>query len=64
MFYCIGSLGSLEVKVPTVLLKRTKFFGGASGKNTGNVELFWIVGKVVMNIIVDAISVFQVFCLG
>ncbi len=60
MFYHIGSLGSLEVEVPTMLLEGTKFFWGASGKNTRNIKLFWVIRKVVGNVMINAISVFWI----
>ena len=61
MFYCIGSLGSLEVEIPTMLLEGTEFFRGTSGENTRNVKFFWVMREVVMYFTMNVIGDFQVF---
>ncbi len=64
MFYSVGGLRLLEKKVPTMLLKGTKFFRGASEKNAGDVKFFRVVGKVVCTFAMDVVSCCWIFHLN
>src|SRR5258707_10874301 len=64
VFYSVGGLRALEKKVPTMLLKRMKFFRGVSGKNIGDVKFLRVVGKVVCIFVMDVFSCCWIFCLS